>query len=274
MAEVSEKGGDKLDNENGLMHGQGMKELIHVNFDEESLTVSARELHEKLQIKTRFTMWFERMLEFGFDEMDYKKCFPNLGSGFNGGQNTIDYQISVDMAKQICLVQKNAIGMMYRKYFLDLEKAWNTPEQVMARALQMSKQTTERLEMQCRLLGQQIMKQQQMIEEMKPKVNYTDMVLRSSSLMLISQICNDYGMSAQKLNKLLHKLGIQYKVRGQWVLYADYHGKGYVQSTTYVQERSNGNVLTREQTEWTQKGRLFIYQVLKSQGILPCVERG
>lgn len=75
-------------------------------------------------------------------------------------------------------------------------------------------------------------------------------------------------------NKLMHGQGIQYKVRGQWVLYAEYHGKGYVQSTTYVQERSGGNVLTRAQTEWTQKDRLFIYKVLKAQGILPCVERG
>lgn len=274
MVEVSKKGGDKLDNENKLVYGQGMEKLIHVNFDEESLMVSARELHEKLKIKSNFTTWFARMLDYGFDETEYIKCFPKMESGFNGGQNMVDYQITVDMAKQICMVQRNKLGKMYRQYFLELEKAWNTPEQVMARALQMSKQTAERLEMQCRLLGQQIVEQQQQIEEMKPKVNYTDMVLRSSSLMLISQICNDYGMSAQKLNKLLNKLRIQYKVRGQWVLYADYQGKGYVQSTTYVQERSGGNILTREQTEWTQKGRLFIYKVLKSQGILPCVERG
>lgn len=80
-----------------------MNELIKVNYETDQPTVSARDLHDGLDIKSNFTTWFDRMKEYGFTESDYKKCFPNLESGQNGGQNMVDYQISVDMAKQICM---------------------------------------------------------------------------------------------------------------------------------------------------------------------------
>lgn len=121
------------------IEGRAMNELIKVTYDGKEPTVSARELHTGLEIRTNFTTWFERMCEYGFDESDYKKCFPNLKSGCNGGQNMIDYQISVDMAKQICMIQRSDKGRLYRQYLIDLEKAWNTLELVMARAMSKSK---------------------------------------------------------------------------------------------------------------------------------------
>lgn len=105
-----------------------MENLIPVNYDSEQPTVSARELHEGLEIGTKFATWFPRIAEYGFAEnIDYKICYPNMGSENHGGQNMIDYQISVDMAKQICMIQRSEKGRLYRQYFLDLEKAWNTP---------------------------------------------------------------------------------------------------------------------------------------------------
>ena len=83
-----------------------MNDLIKINYKAENPTVSARDLHEGLGVKTKFTDWFKRMSEYGFTEADYSKCFPNLGSGSNGGQNEVDYEISVDMAKQICMIQR------------------------------------------------------------------------------------------------------------------------------------------------------------------------
>ena len=91
----------------------------------EQPTVSARALHTGLSIRSNFTTWFDRMCEYGFTEVDYKKCFPNLESGCNGGQNRVDYLISVDMAKQICMIQRSPEGKRIRQYFIDLEKAWN-----------------------------------------------------------------------------------------------------------------------------------------------------
>ena len=105
-----------------------MENLIPVNYDAEQPTVSARDLHEGLEINTDFRKWFPRMTEYGFTEnVDYKTCYPNMGNKNHGGQNMVDYQISVDMAKQICMIQRSEKGRLYRQYFLDLEKAWNTP---------------------------------------------------------------------------------------------------------------------------------------------------
>lgn len=104
-----------------------MENLIPVNYDSEQPTVSARDLHEGLEINTDFRKWFPRMTEYGFTEnVDWKRVYqkcPTLG----GAQNMVDYQISVDMAKQICIIQRSEKGRLYRQYFLDLEKAWNTP---------------------------------------------------------------------------------------------------------------------------------------------------
>ena len=105
-----------------------MENLIPVNYDSEQPTVSARDLHEGLGINTDFRKWFPRMTEYGFTEnVDYKTCYPNMGNKNHGGQNMVDYQISVDMAKQICMIQRSEKGRLYRQYFLDLEKAWNAP---------------------------------------------------------------------------------------------------------------------------------------------------
>lgn len=101
-----------------------------------------------------------------------------------------------------------------------------------------------------------------------PKVSYYDGVLQSESLVTTTQIAKDYGMSARALNSKLYELGIQFKQGGQWFLYSKYQGSEYVQSKTY----NNGGGITRLNTQWTQKGRKFIYEKLKENDILPVVE--
>ena len=85
-----------------------MQDLIKINYESEQPTVSARELHEGLEIKTKFTMWFDRMCEYGFElENDFKKCFPKLGSGLNGGQNAIDYESDGEPVKDATVFGEN-----------------------------------------------------------------------------------------------------------------------------------------------------------------------
>ncbi|WP_456083793.1 phage antirepressor KilAC domain-containing protein [Leptotrichia sp.] len=110
----------------------------------------------------------------------------------------------------------------------------------------------------------------QLIAEYEPKVNYCDLVLASPNLVSISLIAKDYGMSAIAFNKLLHDLGIQYKLSGTWLLYQKYANFGYTKSTTYIDENTG---FSRLNTKWTQKGRLFIYETLKANGILPIIEK-
>ena len=122
-------------------------------------------------------------------------------------------------------------------------------------------------------LETEILQQKQLIGELKPKADYTDMILQSKELVTITQIAKDYGMSGGKFNKILHKLGVQYKQNGQWLLYAKHQEKGYTHSKTIHFNRSDGRPDIKMITEWTQKGRLFLYELLKKNDILPMIEK-
>lgn len=109
-------------------------------------------------------------------------------------------------------------------------------------------------------------------EVMKPKAEYCDGVLQSKNSFTTTQIAADVGLSARRLNKILHEKKIQYKVNGQWILYQEYKDKGYVQAQTHLISLPNGDTITTMSTEWTQKGRRFIYDLLKDDGIVPIRE--
>jgi BRO len=111
------------------------------------------------------------------------------------------------------------------------------------------------------------------VKILQPKAKYHDEVLNSPNVVAITQIAKDYGMSAVKMNKLLNDLGIQYKLRNQWLLVQKYSDKGYVKSKTQEYFDTMGNIHTAMTTYWTQRGRLFIYETLKQQNILPVIEQ-
>ena len=250
-----------------------MEEAIRVQFTDERPVVSARDLHQALEIGTLFRQWFPRMCEYGFCEgTDYDKVYQKC-DGSRTGQMEVDYLISTDMAKHICMIQRTKKGMMYRQYFLELEKAWNTPEKVMARALQIANRQIKDLQTRCFLLTTEAKRQERLLAEIKPKADYLDKILHSKALVLTTQIAKDYGMSTVRFNHLLADLGIQYKVREQWVLYAQYQDQGYTASKCFEVPQADGSLLVKYQTEWTQKGRRFLYLFLKEKGILPVLEQ-
>jgi Rha family phage regulatory protein len=127
------------------------------------------------------------------------------------------------------------------------------------------RKVTQSLETKTAILEQQV-------SEYEPKVNYLDTILNSKGTVTISQIADDYGMSAQKMNKFLHKQGIQYKINKQWLLYAKHKGQGYTKSNTVDVVHKDGSVTYEMHTQWTQKGRLFIYETLKKHNILPLMD--
>lgn len=113
----------------------------------------------------------------------------------------------------------------------------------------------------------------QVIGELKQKADYTDRILASKGTVTTTAIAKDYGMSATGFNKLLHELHVIYKIGKQWFLYAKYQAKGYTHSKTFDFIHSDGKPDCNMQTEWTQKGRLFLYEFLKGHGVLPMIER-
>lgn len=133
-------------------------------------------------------------------------------------------------------------------------------------ALKEEREQRKALECECN-------RQKQIIGELKPKADYTDIILQSKSLMTITQIAKDYGISGKAMNELLHKFGIQYKQSGQWLLYSKYHNNGFTHSETVTIQHNDGRYDTVLNTKWSQKGRLFIYNLLKSNGILPKIEQ-
>ena len=115
---------------------------------------------------------------------------------------------------------------------------------------------------------------EQQIAEYEPKISYLDTILSSKDTVTITQIAADYGMSGIALNKELHELGVQRKVGNQWILYKKHMAQGYTKSHTNEIPQSDGGVKVVMNTKWTQKGRLFIYELLKGEGVLPTIERG
>lgn len=111
------------------------------------------------------------------------------------------------------------------------------------------------------------------IKQLKPKAKYCDLILQSPSTITVTSIAKDYGMSGIAFNQLLHELGIQYKQSQQWFLFAKYQNQGYTHGKTTQFYRNNGTVDYKINTEWTQKGRLFLYNKLKENGYIPLIER-
>lgn len=136
-------------------------------------------------------------------------------------------------------------------------------------ALQLALEQEERME----ALRLENKVQSQQIAELQPKASYYDLILQCKDLLSMTEIAKDYGMSAKAMNKLLHDLGVQYKQSGVWFLYSKYQDKGYTQTKTQNYNRPDGTQGSSVHTYWSQKGRLFIYDLLKNNGILPMIER-
>ena len=247
-----------------------MDELIRINYDSERPTVNGRDLHDALQVKTAYKDWFPRMCEYGFSE---GTDFCSFLSESSGGRPAVNHQLTIDMAKQLCMIQRTDIGRKFRQYFIQVEEAWNSPEAVMARALRFANQQLALLKHQNMELTDTIAVQNQQILEMKPKVSYYDVVLNCKDLISTSAIAKDYGKSAIWMNRYLHEKGVQFKQGDIWLLYQKYAQKGYTSTKTHSYPGTDGETHTKVHTYWTQKGRLFIYELMKSDGMMPLIEQ-
>jgi anti-repressor protein len=245
-----------------------MNDLIAVSQTDTGLTVDARELHAFLEVGRDFTSWIKGRIEkYEFEVgSDYVVTLTKTGERKNVTSH--QYTLSLEMAKELCMVENNEKGREARRYFIACEKrlkSLSTPsymiEDPIARAQRWIQEQQEKLMMQ------------QRIAEYEPKVTYFDTILQSTDLLNAGQIAKDYGLSAKKLNQILKEEKVQYKINGQWLLYQNHAEKGYTKSTTQAYRKSDGSRGTALHTKWTQKGRLFIHQLLEKRGIIAVVDR-
>ena len=174
-----------------------MNNLIKINYESEQPTVSGRELHEALGIETPYHKWFPRMCEYGFTE---QKDFWTYLSESTGGRPSTDHVLTIPMAKELCMLQRNEKGKMFRQYFIKVEEAWNSPEMVMKRALEFADRKIKQLTEQ--------------INTDKPKVIFADAVSVSKSSILVGELA-----------KLLKQNGVE---TGQNRLFGWLRNKGYL----------------------------------------------
>lgn len=245
-----------------------MKELINITLNENhEPVVSARQLHEALGIKTKYNDWLKRMLGYGFTEgTDFVAITQKKVTAQGNQSEFIEHVFNLDSAKEIAMIQRNDKGKEVRQYFIQVEKDFNSPEKIMARALLMADKKIKLLESENENLLIEL-------EEATKNADYLDLILQTKDSLTITQIAQDYGMSARKMNQILKQERIQRIVNGQWVLYAKYLDKGYVSSRTFDYVGKDGKAHSAVTTVWTQLGRRFLYDRLKAIGILPLIEQ-
>ena len=148
-----------------------------------------------------------------------------------------------------------------------------TEDELVLKAMSVLNKKVENLKLQNQNLLEENNQKDQLIGELKPKADYTDKILHSKGTTKVNVIANDYGYTAIEFNKLLNRLGIQYKQGEDWLLYKEHRGKGYTHTKTWDFKRKDGTPDSKTNMEWTQKGRLFLYQKLKANDIVPMIER-
>ena len=189
-----------------------MNELININYDTDKPTVSGRELHEALEVKSKYADWFKNMCAYGFTENeDYTAISKNLE---NGGR-TIEHAITIPMAKEICMLQRNDKGKQFRQYFIRVEEAWNSPEMIMKRALDYANENVKRLQIQVSTL-------QVDNEIMKPKADYFDELVDRNTLTSFRETAKQLDVKEKVfINFLLEHKYIYRDKKGKIMPYAE-----------------------------------------------------
>lgn len=233
-----------------------MEELIKVTTKGDTQVVSARELYKGLEIKKRFSAWVSDNFKDFIEDVDFKGVL--ISTPFNpkypdGKQQELqDYAITISMAKELCMMSHTELGKKYRKYFLELERKWNNPQEVVKRGYAILQNENKQLKIEN--------------NELKPKADKYDRYLSNKGLITITEIAKEYGMSGRELNKFLHEKGVIYKRGNKWFIYQKFANDGLVGYEIYMPEG-------RRSLKWTTKGEMFIRELLENNNIKPVLEQ-
>lgn len=258
-----------------MRRNRGMSDLVFIENDRvvtDSLTVADVFGKEHFNVMKDIKNQISKLVEAGESEWGVLNFQETQYQHPQNKQFYQKYNMTEDAFAIIAMSYVTPEAMKMKIKFLNefkrmkeqLDKPFSLPGTYKEALLKLVEQVEENEKLQTKnlVLGQQV-------SELQPKATYYDLVLQNQSLLSVSQIAKDYGMGAPTLNKKLNELGIQYKQGGVWLLYAKYQDRGYTQTKTHAIDADKSKV----HMYWTQKGRLFIYDLLKAQGILPMIER-
>ena len=225
-----------------------MHNLLKVNYDADRITLSARELYEFLEVVTQFKDWFPRMCEYGFAEsVDFNPLKierVRLEGNREVKREIQDYQLTIEMAKEISMIQRNEKGKQARQYFIEIEKQWNSPERIIARGLIESKKMIENL-------NQQVL-------EMKPKAEFYDVVAGSKDAIEMSEAAKVLGIKGLGRNNLFQFLRDEGILQQNNQPYQTYVDRGYFRVVEQKYTKPNGETNINIKTLIYQKGLDYI----------------
>lgn len=193
-----------------------MNELIKINYDSDRPTVLGRDLHKALEVKTAYKDWFPRMCEYGFTQnIDYTCCSNLSSENQHGGQNKVDHQLTIEMAKEICMIQRSEKGKQCRQYFIAVEEQFNNPQAIMARALRVADEELKRLH----ITVSQLTVDNQI---MKPKAEYFDELVDRNLLTSFRETAKQFGVKEKAfIQFLMDKKYIYRDKKGKLMPYAN-----------------------------------------------------
>lgn len=239
-----------------------MNELIKVVYDNDRPTVSGRELHEKLEIATQYTKWFERMAEYGFAEKEDYIAISQKRLTAQGNETTFtDHQLTLEMAKQICMIQRTETGKRYREYFLEIEKMWNSPEYVMARAVKMS-------DRKIALLSGQLAEANKQIEEAKPKIEYYDTITSSEGLTSIRETAKLFDVREKDFKALLLATYLYRDAHKRMMPRAEYMNENAAFAVCETVITTPVGSRTTVYTKITPRGRQLLHAACRKKGLI------
>lgn len=220
--------------------------------------VSARELYQFLEVKTKFSDWCSRMFDYGFSlNTDYVEVFPKNEKNPKGGRPELDYALTLDTAKEIAMLQRSEKGKQARQYFIECERQLRQSVMIPQTYAEALRALADKTEMEERLIAEN--------KKMQHKSEYVDKVLASVSLITTTTIAKELGMSARVLNQKLSEHGIQYRHQNHWVLYSKYQDKGLAETKTHQWFDDLGNSRTSHFLVWTELGRVMIHNLFNGE---------
>lgn len=245
-----------------------MNEIISIAYENDRPTVLGRELHERLGINSNYTTWFSRMCEYGFAEnQDFIALFQKRKTAQGNETTYTDHQLTIDMAKQICMIQRTEIGRQYREYFLEIERKWNDPQAVMARSLIYANRQLEVVTGQLAEANAQLNEANNRIDKLMPKADYYDAVAASEGLTSFRETAKLFGMKEKDFIAFIEKRRLCYRDgHGRLIAYAENRSKKWfeLKECTY---RSGAEVKTAIYTKITPLGRTKIFELIRKDGI-------